>query len=125
MNWDKSHVIVAVISAVLSAVAVTLVQFLAYGATYGRLSKSVEDYDKRLSGIEAHLKEVEKPRPKTAKGELCGKLIDGLVDASKDSISGETRQKPLLETAARMDCFEGVPAMATEPEGGWPDEKKP
>lgn len=83
----------------------------------GEMRNRLTTMERNYGSLEKRVKDLEKPRPTMAKGDLCGKLFDGLVDASKDSISGESRQKPLLETAQKLDCFNGVPAASMETDG--------
>jgi len=98
MSWNKSHVIVGVVSALV----VALVQFLSFGATYGRLTQSVDDLGKRVAVLE------KTSRPGTRIGDLCLKLMDAqnaAYEAHDSKTSGEVNTQ--LE---RLGCYKMVPA---------------
>lgn len=103
MDWDKSQVKLAVVSGVIGALAVGAIQFLSFGATYGRLTSSVETLGERVEKLE------EKGAPGTKVGDLCLKLMDAQVIAYRSS-EKETRQE-IEDQLQRLGCYEFVPAI--------------
>ena len=105
MNLDKSHVVVALVS----AAAVAGIQFLSFGATYGRLTSSVEQLEKRVSKLE------QKAMPGTKLGDLCLKLIEEQAASDSLSNSGTPEQERIEKQLTRLGCYDNVPANATIP----------
>lgn len=101
MSWDKSHAIVAVVS----GATVAFIQWLSFGATYGRLTQSVEDLSKRVEVLE------QKTMPGTKLGDLCIKMMDAqsLAYRTHDSQTADRIDDQLK----RLRCYSGVPAAAT------------
>src|SRR4051812_9167626 len=104
MNLNMSHLVVGL----LSAGAVALIQFLSFGATYGRLTSSVEQLEKRVAAVE------QKGTPGTKLADLCLKLITD--QASSDSIanSGTPEQERIEKQLNRLGCYDNVPAAYRE-----------
>lgn len=99
MDFDKSHIIVGLVS----AVAVAAIQFLGFGATYGRIATTVEDIERRVEKIEAAT------APVTKVGDLCLKLMEAQNIAYRSS-DKETRQE-IAAQMKTMGCYDYVPLI--------------
>ena len=101
MNLDKSHIAVGIISALVIA----LVQFLSFGATYGRLTTSVEQLEKRVDKLE------DKGAPGTKVGDLCLKMMDAQIGAFRSG--NKTTRAEIEAQLQKLGCYDDVPAAMT------------